>query len=198
MQNTFSHFVGIDVSKYKFDVCLLHHNQHVCLHCSFVNDEKGFTELSKWITSQVVDKNQVLVCMEHTGIYTMPLCLFLSKHTYCFSMVPALEVKRSIGMKRGKSDKVDAKAIAMYALLRKDVIQLYRLPEKKLQKLKHLLTHRALLVKIYTELHLSVKEENFLEKEIVALAIKQSRELLKSISTRIKKTENHILSLIGM
>ena len=92
---------------------------------------------------------------------------------------------------------MDAKAIARYALLRKDVIQLYSLPEKKLQKLKHLLTHRALLVKIYTELHLSVKEENFFEKDIIALTTKQSRELLRSIATRIKKIEEHILSLIN-
>lgn len=197
MQNTFSHFAGIDVSKHKLDVCLLYQDQRSFIHSSFVNNEKGFSELSEWIQLQVTDKDQVLFCMEHTGIYTMPLCLFLSKQGFSFSVVPALEVKRSIGMKRGKSDKVDAKAIAMYALLRKDVMQLYSLPEKKLQKLKHLLTHRALLVKIYTELHLSVKEENFVGKDIVALTMKQSRELLKSIATRIKKAEEQILSLIN-
>jgi transposase len=196
MQNTFSNFAGIDVSKCKIDVCLLRHDQSTCLHSSFANDVKGFAELSKWITLQVQSKDEVLFCMEHTGVYTVKLCLFLSNHSFQFSMVPALEIKRSIGMKRGKSDKVDAKAIAMYALLRKDVIQLYSLPEKRLQKLKHLLTHRALLVKIYTELHLSVKEENFLEKEITAVTTKQSKELLKSIQARIKKTEEHIICLI--
>lgn len=84
MQNTFSYFAGIDVSKLKLDVCLLQQDQRSFLHSSFANSEKGFSELSKWIQLQGADKDQVLLCMEHTGIYTMPLCLFLSKHALVF------------------------------------------------------------------------------------------------------------------
>jgi transposase len=197
MQNTFSHFAGIDVSKHKLDVCLLHQDQRTSVHSIFSNTREGFSKLSKWIASQAISKEQVLFCLEHTGIYTMPLCLFLSKYSFSFSIVPALEVKRSIGVKRGKSDKVDAKAIAMYALLRKDIIELYHLPDRKLLKLKHLLTHRTLLVKLHTALQLSVKErEDFLEKEVLTITTRQSKELLKSIECKIKKTEDQILSLI--
>lgn len=197
MQNSFSHFAGIDVSKNKIDVCLLRTSQSESDHNTFINSVQGFKQLIKWIGSKVGDIQEVLFCLEHTGMYAMPLCLFFSKHSLSFSMVPALEVKRSVGVKRGKSDKVDAKAIATYAMLRKDTISLYSLPENKLLKLKDLLTHRALLVKLRTALTVSLKErQEFMEKDITTLATKQSKQLLKSIQLKVKAAEDEILYLV--
>jgi len=57
--------------------------------------------------------------MEHTGVYALPLCSTLSDKKLLCTLVPALEIQRSCGIQRGKSDKSDARLIAQYAYLRR-------------------------------------------------------------------------------
>ena len=59
-------------------------------------------------------------CLEHTGIYSQPLCELLEQMDLTYYLISGLELKRSMGIKRGKNDKVDAKRIAQYAFLRRD------------------------------------------------------------------------------
>jgi transposase len=47
-----------------------------------------------------------------------------------FSMISALEIKRSLGIVCGKSDKVDARRIAEYAYLHRDTLQVTKMPPK--------------------------------------------------------------------
>jgi hypothetical protein len=53
--------------------------------------------------------------MEHTGIYTRHLVESLLLQNAQVWMESALHLKRSIGMIRGKNDKVDSYRIARYA-----------------------------------------------------------------------------------
>src|SRR5581483_4137545 len=131
MKKNYTHFIGIDVSKLTLDVCLLA-GEETFIHSIFNNNEKGIKQLLKWITSQKVDLYQCLFCLEHTGIYAMPVSCKLGELNCEFALVPAIEIQRSIGLKRGKSDKADSLAIARYAMLRQHNIRLYRLPEEKL------------------------------------------------------------------
>ena len=57
---------------------------------------------------------QCLFCLENTGAFRNHLLTALGKlggHVY---MVPALHIKRSMGMVRGKNDQVDAQRIALF------------------------------------------------------------------------------------
>src|SRR3982750_44677 len=106
-----SYIIGVDVSKLKLD-----------LHCygqsnSFVisNDDKGFKALLKWIKKEVSKEiGSVIVVMEYTGIYTYGLERFLQQQMIAYVKRPALDIKRSVGMKRGKPDKADARMISQY------------------------------------------------------------------------------------
>jgi len=98
-------FVGIDVSKDTFDVY-----EPSMGHQKFKNDKEGFRLFHKWL-------NKDCWCViENTGSYHQPLAFFLLKKKYSVSVVNALVVKRFIQMKlqRNKTDKSDAKMIAMY------------------------------------------------------------------------------------
>jgi transposase len=79
-------------------------------------------------TQSGLTSDQVLICFEYTGLYSFPLAEFLSKRQIKFSMVAALEIKRSLGIVRGKNDKIDARRIAEYAYLRKDNLKPFELP----------------------------------------------------------------------
>ena len=106
--------LGIDVSKKTIDANL-HLNG---AHRTFTNSAKGFKSLLAWSEKMTgFELKQILICFEHTGLYSLPLAVFLDKQQLCFCMVPALEIKRSLGIVRGKNDKVDSNPTCLLLLL---------------------------------------------------------------------------------
>jgi transposase len=93
-------FVGIDVSKLTLDVHLHEKN----LHCVFNNDSKGHLSMFSWIRKHCKKNEELRFCFEHTGIYSLELAVFLKKHDQVIYIVSGLAIKRSMGLKRGKSD----------------------------------------------------------------------------------------------
>jgi transposase len=137
-------YVGIDVSKLSLDVYVREKQAHKC----FNNEVKGFTALLHWL--EVITKlpcGVMFFCFEHTGLYSMQLALFLDEHHLTFSMVPSLQVKRSLGIARGKNDIVDSKRIADYACHFQDVISPTTLPVRDIYKLQSLLSLRDKLAR---------------------------------------------------
>src|ERR1017187_4211872 len=93
-----------------------------------------------------MELKQIIICFEHTGLYSLPLATFLSKQTIDFCMVPGLEIKKSMGVTRGKNDKVDALRIAEYAYLRREKLEMYTLPSENLLNLQNLHVLRERMV----------------------------------------------------
>jgi len=139
----FKETLGIDVSKKTLDVIL--HTKGV--HQQFDNTVKGYKTLLVWMKQQTgLTLDQVLICFEHTGLYSLPLAVFLKEQQIKFSMVAALEIKRSLGIVRGKNDMVDAKRIASYAYLRRATLKPFELPSSNILKLQILVSLRDKLV----------------------------------------------------
>lgn len=70
----FKTFTGIDVSKLTLDVFIRERQ----LHKQFRNDADGFISLIQWIEKQTSESiGSTLVCFEHTGMYSLPLAMFL-------------------------------------------------------------------------------------------------------------------------
>ena len=55
---------------------------------------------------------------------------------FSLALVCPLTIKKSIGLQRGKNDRIDAKRIANYAVLHYRKLKLYKLPDKELVKLR--------------------------------------------------------------
>uniref|UniRef100_UPI003F7250CC IS110 family transposase n=1 Tax=Algoriphagus sp. TaxID=1872435 RepID=UPI003F7250CC len=99
----FKSFIGIDVSKSSIDAYL---KINQC-HSIFENNEQGHRELVEWVmenSGRVLAKD-LLFGFESTGIYSSELALFLEEHSLPFYTISGLELKRSLGIRRGKSDK---------------------------------------------------------------------------------------------
>ncbi|MDR1645921.1 MAG: transposase [Tannerellaceae bacterium] len=140
---TFKIYLSIDVSKLKLDV-FIRENQ---VHRLFKNDLNGFELLVCWLQEQTRQPLQsILVCFEHTGLYSMPLAIFMEERNISFSMIPSLEIKRSLGITRGKNDFVDSKRIAEFAYRFRDKISVTKLPVAAIRKIHSLLTLRNRLV----------------------------------------------------
>ena len=129
--------ISIDISKLTNEA-----NIHTCqLDLNFENNKKGFKKLITWVQKNTKYKSEeIMYSFEHTGMYSFQLALFLTEKQYQFIIIPGLEIKRSLGIQRGKNDKVDAKRIALYAYRRKDEIKPYIMPSKELTKIRQLLS----------------------------------------------------------
>ena len=90
------YFVGIDVSKLKLDITICKENElHQSYHFIIANDKKGLKELLLYFKKQGINSRDVLFSFEDTGVYSMPLCCFLSDQELDYWMIPAIELKRS-------------------------------------------------------------------------------------------------------
>ena len=200
-------FIGIDISKSWIDVNLTLDGQKASmLHHRFANREKSFIKMRKWI-NQFATKHQIpfqqwLFCMEHTGVYTLPLAFFLEKQELDYVLESALQIKRSMGLRRGKDDKTDSQDIARYAFLFRKELKVSKLPSKAILQLKDLMAYRERLIKYCNALKVSAKESqtmlgsHFLQDicddtdEIVALYKKKIRKAEKLIKDIIEAHEN--------
>ena len=92
-------------------------------------------------------KEDLWVVMEHTGYYSYQFELFLQDQQIVYTKVSALEIKRSVGLVRGKSDKIDAFTISRYAWMRREELQAQKVPAVLIIELKDLITLRDKLVR---------------------------------------------------
>ena len=129
----FNHYLGIDISKKTLDAALLLREGVVEGQTKVSNDKKGFKDLLSWLKKLKISPTEVLVCAEHTGIYGYDLQVWLDEKAIKYAMVPALEIKKSLGIRRGKNDIVDALRIAEYAYIRRESVILTRRPSETFQ-----------------------------------------------------------------
>lgn len=118
---TYHNFIGIDIGKKEFVVGV--HNKKGT-H-SFTNDHVGINKFYQAFSSSLEDS---LVILEATGGYEMEVIHFLQSKKIPVHRANARHVKnfiRSYGI-LGKSDGIDALALALYGFERHSKLKLYR------------------------------------------------------------------------
>jgi transposase len=125
-------YVGVDVSKATLDIAMINDAQRdVIDHVQVSNDDEGIARIFEWLkTHQGFQLEQSLFCMEATGLYCYPLLQFLHTHQVATWVENAIQIKRSLGIQRGKNDMIDAKRIAQYACKNSDKVRLWQPQEK--------------------------------------------------------------------
>jgi transposase len=125
------------------------------------------------------------------------LSVFLDSHNIAFAMVPALEIKKSLGITRGKSDKVDAQRIALYAVEKGDRLKPTILPGEIITRIRDLLSLREKLIKHRTAYKNGITDMNDCYRDGETFMIKDiQKNLIKSLNEPILKIETQILQLI--
>lgn len=185
--------IGIDVSKLTLDVYIRTTN----IHKQFNNDTKGFKQIISWLIKQKINLDQALICFEHTGWYCLMLSYFLYENKYRYCCINAIEIKRSMGLKRGKSDKADAWEIANYAWLRRDELTPSTPPAKKLIELQRMMSLREQLVKHQTASKNLLKGMmEIVENEHNDVSITILKESINHLEKQILSTEKAMNQLI--
>lgn len=188
-------FIGIDVSKDTLDV-YIHQNGYFFQVSNAPTGYKDLLEIS--IKQLKCEKGELYFCFENTGRYSRALAVLLSSAGILFTMAPALDIKRSMGLKRGKSDRIDARAIAIYAWQRRDDIQPTQLNSGMVSQLRQLLALRDKLIRHRTAYKNSIHDlqDCFFEGETEFVKQTQQR-LIGSINQEIIRIEQEIDAIIS-
>lgn len=197
-------FVGIDFSKRRMDVSIVEKDfpEQTIDYKQFINNAEGAKEMCEWVeyTTNTSTKfeGEVLFCCEHTGSYCLEVCDYLSENGKYIWLGNPLDIKRSMGMVRGKDDILDSRRIATFAAEKHHKAILYIRPEDSTRALKYLLSIRNTLVEHKKALACQIKE-NFPKLHDAALLCEIENELkhiLDSIKTEIKKIEKMMFDII--
>jgi transposase len=174
----FSFFTGIDVSKLWLDIAVFKPTDGLVYQTRIDNNLKsirGFLrDLKKYLKAEITEH---LFCMEHTGKYGHAfLNVSILEQAKVWVELP-IQIKRSQGLVRGKTDSWDAARIAQYAYRFADKAVFWMPADKTIQDLKDLQVKRNRLVKAYSQLSQESKNDPLFKKPL--LALKQGIEVIE-------------------
>jgi len=193
MKNQETVFMGIDVSKATLDFCIQNSQQNKSYSIS--NGEK---EIKKLFNKYISQSSGIAVGVENTGRYNWPLYHALIGMDIQLYVIPPLHLKRSMGLVRGKNDKIDAERIMEFTIKNYGELIPWRAPRQQIQKLKILLTERKSRIKMKRQL-LATQKDYYLMKsiQIEKPLMKLNCKLIKQLDQQVKELEEQIEELIN-
>ena len=112
------YYVGIDISKYKHDFCIISNaGELIVENSSFQNNKIGFQCLLEHL--KPYNKSDIRIAFEATGHYSLNLELFLTNNGYTYIKTNPLIIHQFLkarSLRRTKTDKADSITIAKYLM----------------------------------------------------------------------------------
>ena len=191
-------FLGIDISKKYFNFCLLSRERGTVWQGKVMNTTKDIRTFFGRLRKEFnVVFSDLVVCMEHTGIYCNPLLDYLFENNIRTCVESALHIKQSLGMTRGKNDIVDAERIARYAHKNREELKFWKPEREVIQRIKNLLTVRDRLVKMRSQAQVPLMEaKGFTEKRFRVKMAAMCKGTISALTRDILKVEKEIRILI--
>ena len=141
------YYIGIDISKYKHDFCIISNTGEIIIeNSSFENNKKGFQSFLELLKHY--DKSKIQIAFEATGHYSLNLEYFLTNQGYSFMKINPLivhEFLKARSLRRTKTDKADSFTICQYLMSIQYCPNSYRLYH--INSLKSLCRAREQLIK---------------------------------------------------
>ena len=150
-------FVGIDISKDKFDACGITGEDNKLFQFSATMDRNGFEKLKGHLGA--VSESSVLIGMESTASYHVNLFSYLVSEGYRVILINPLLISNYVKMqlRKTKTDKKDAVVIAQF-LLANGATLIQRVTPSLISDLRDLSRQRESLVDEMTSLKIEIKQ----------------------------------------
>ena len=185
--------LGDDVSKLTLDISCASLNQHIKIS----NDSTGFKEFKKWAVQVGIDLKKSFIVMEYTGGYEYRLIQFCEASSINYCRLPGLEIKKSLGMTRGKNDKVDSMRIATYGEEKIKKLQPAKPLNTAILKLKQLLSFRKKIVRENAGLIANTKERKYIyNPSSCDTILKITKRKIEQNKKDIRLIEQEIMTLL--
>jgi transposase len=190
-------FIGIDVSKETLDLSVVINGKTVSHYCVLNNTREIKSVVNKIMKTCGGSYEETIFCMEHTGLYNLPLIKWLQVNRCKIWLESGVHIRKTLGLVRGKSDKVDSFRIAMFAYTNRHQVKLWVPPRKVVEKLGALLSQRQRMMKARKQLATANSEQKlFIDKEIMHSLNVYTNRAVSVIDKQVKAIEKEILSLI--
>jgi len=133
------YFIGIDISKQKLDLAVILSDFTVVEERIVPNQQAKIKSYLKGLIKRLhLEVGDLLICVEHTGIYNCQVqkaCVELKVDLW---QEHALKIKKASADLRGKSDRQDAVRIAEYAVRYQDRVNLFVPAAESIEELTNL------------------------------------------------------------
>lgn len=186
--------IGIDISKLTLDICII--DEDVLENYSIKNKVVSIKSFIKKIKKKHSVTNLEL-CMENTGLYNWPLfsaCEELGIKAY---VINPLHLKRSMGLVRGKNDRIDAERIALHARRFYDELTPYKMPAKTICKMQIMYALRKRIVEAKKMFNAPISElKSVSKKELYAETLKITSQLVNQLENKLVRVEEELNKLI--
>lgn len=189
-------FIGIDISKKSLDVVLYDCTKKHADETNYKkvsNEDSGFRDLLVWFKDKKLVKSRLVVGMENTGVYGFDLRLFLEKEGIDYCCFMPLELKHSMGLTRGKNDKVDAWRISYYTYLHRNELSYSKLSDSVILRLQELSVERKRFVKQRAEYEAFLTEGKERKKTSTFERCEQMKQMLEE---QIQSVEEEMQALV--
>ena len=197
--------IGIDISKEKIDASAIDVRDNslgvVKLDYQvFDNRPMGFRRMLVWARhlAKGVAQEDVLFCCETTGGYDRSLCDYVYAKGLDIWRESALQIKRSMGVRKGKDDKADSLMIAEYAMRHLDKAVSYESPSGTIRELKALFLYRHKLVqeKVEKKVRVTHLADTAAKGKSMSFILRDARKSVKALEKSIKDCEGQMQKLI--
>jgi transposase len=148
--------LGIDISKDFFDCTLIDQSEKLIFQQKFSMDYTGFDTLNQLLKQYPQD--QLLICLESTGIYHLNLLCFLLEQQYQVVLVNPLLVNaflKSITLRKSSNDVKSAYGISLFAKRNWTTLNLAK--KEELTSLKSLIRERESYAKEIAKVKTEIK-----------------------------------------
>lgn len=148
--------------------------------------------ISKFLLSLPSD---AVLCAEHTGVYGDLLLRLCTQNQIRLCLVPGYQIKHSLGLRRGKSDPIDACRIREYAERFYDLLKPCFYPGEEMAELKELHRTRSFLVESRKRLSTLDMGDNC-QSSVSLAAVRARSFVLAELDAQISKLDQEIETLI--
>lgn len=183
-------YIGIDVSNATLDICV--RQEQDCQSFIIDNQVKSIRAFLRKYS-----KKHLVIAMENTGRYNWMLYEVLADSKHLVYVISPIHIKKSLGLTRGKNDKIDAIRIAAFIEKNHKEIKPWTCPTVSVQKIKILLTERSSRVKTKSQLLTQQRDYTRMKKIGLNRSLqKMNEQLIAKIEQQICDIEKQIEQVI--
>jgi transposase len=192
--------ISFDISKLTLDSAIISNGELAnAKHQPLENKPEAISKLFKTYSKQPgFTIENCLICIEAIGVYSYPLLSFVANNNMKIWIESGTQIKKSAGIQRGKSDKIDAIRIAEYAFKNQEKARIWVPSSPIITEIKHLTSLRDRLVKSRHNLVIPVKEfEQIGDLKMAKTLNKAMKSTVDAIEADINKIEKQIIELLN-
>ena len=189
-------YCGIDIGKATCSVGVLSTDELAIQPFTIPNEPTGFKQLRQNLEILTVQPADILVVLEPTGTFWMPLARHLYRAGYNIVVINPLTVRRHINamLERNKTDRIDALWLAEIARLAGPHFALWTEPPVIYEELRQRMELRDALVEFRAK-QLN-RQQAVTGRLLIQRVAHQRREVIDDVDRRVKALEKEMKAVL--